>query len=189
MGFEGRVSLLTGFGLILLILSMDLASTVIGYNLSNAKNPEEKIPPSFMIYFNVGWDILGLLASAGRGKCRPSKSRAAFLADPFMVGDRNPTGAKAPTTKAMGVASNLRRYTTRQLWWTGVGMMFLYQVGNYLYFVGLGSTSMSLAKVLYQSSTVWVLSQSVSCLRFHSIYFLEGAADFVVPCSRANHDY
>ena len=131
-----------------------------------------KIPPFFLIYFNVAWDmLLGAAMYAGQKYLhlrahRRRHARALFASPPTRPGhDRGasncvvtnppPASTRAPP---LPPAPPLANYSHGRILKAATWLMLLYQAGNYLWFVALKSdVSPAVAWITYQSSSVWVL--------------------------------
>ena len=122
-----------GFGILVVVLltSLNLANTILGYSLQK----KEHMDPLFLIYFNVCWDVIGLVIAATLQQDADSPSPPATTNSP----------------------SRLRIVS--------LFMMLLFQVGNWLYFKGIAATGVSISTVIYQSSTVFVFLFSLLFLK------------------------
>ena len=97
---------------------------------------DDKVDTFLMIYFNLIWDMFGFALAA----CIRNHSTQQGTAE--------------------------RGYKERErVRWIGLGMMLLFQGGNWLYFKGLEETGVSLTAILYQSSTVFVFLFSLVFLK------------------------
>lgn len=87
----------------------------------------DKVNDLILIYFNVSFDTIGFLL------------------------------ARWIKTRSSTTANNATDPTPKRTKYIGLGMMLLFQVGNWLYFKGIASTGVSISTILYQSSTIFVL--------------------------------
>ena len=119
---------------VMALIACNLSSTVVASELLQ-QDSVTKVAPLFMIYFNVSWDLL------------------CFVALYFTRRYCDAEGVGAPSQHShMHVARS------------AAALCFVYQVGNWLYFVGLENISVTVSMIMYQSSSAWVLLLSVMLL-------------------------
>ena len=131
-----KASTCVALSIVASLVLLGLFNTLIATSLMNT----DKIDTFLMIYFNVTWDIVGF-------------TFAAII--------RNHISA-LPKEEQDPVSTPAERARVR---WIGLGMMLLFQFGNWLYFTGLAATGVTLAAILYQTSTVFVFLFSMSFLK------------------------
>jgi drug/metabolite transporter (DMT)-like permease len=99
---------------------------------------DDKIDSFLLIFFNLIWDMFGFALAACIRNCKRGQSSA----------DRGSSARERGRVR-----------------WIGLGMMLLYQGGNWLYFKGLSEAGVSLTAILYQLSTVFVFLFSLLFLK------------------------
>ena len=116
------------------LVATNLTSSVVALDLLSG-TATVAVAPLFLIWFNVSFDT------------------ACFASWWLCLRYGSADGVGAP-----GV------YAHRTVAWYGAVLCAVYQLGNWLYFVGLQVMSVTVAMIFYQSSSAWVLLLSVLLL-------------------------